>query len=61
MPIYQPPKPGKPTIPPYRPRDHSADQVDAMRAALEAMDLNNAAMGAITAADPTIDQTVGRN
>ena len=60
--MAQPPKQSKetvqPTQPPYQRRDTQADQTDAMRAAMKRMNLNAAAQGAITAADPIIDITI---
>jgi hypothetical protein len=46
--------------PPIAPASPYADQVDATRAALEAMRINNAAQSAIDAANSAIDRTIRR-
>lgn len=62
--MAQPPRQDKetvqPTQPPYQRRNSHADQTDAMRAAMKGINLNAAAQGAITAADPIIDATIRR-
>ena len=62
--MAQPPNQTKETVPPKRPpitpASPYADQVDATRAALESMKLNNAAQSAIDAANPIIDATIRR-